>query len=58
MYIRVVVFQLYLFHLLLRQLLHGLQEVGAWIFAAQYEANLAAGVGGDGAVSVADHREE
>lgn len=27
-------------------------------FAAQHEANLAAGVGGDGAVGVAHHREE
>ena len=39
-HIRIVVFQLNLFHLLVCPLPQGLQEVGAWIFAAQDEANL------------------
>ena len=29
-----------------------------WVLAAQHEADLAAGVGGDGAVGVVHHREE
>ena len=40
MHIRIVVFQLHLFHLLVCPLPQGLQEVGAWIFATQDEANL------------------
>ena len=39
-HIRIVVFQLHLFHLLVCPLPQGLQEVGAWIFATQDEANL------------------
>ena len=39
-HIRIVAFQLHLFHLLLCQLPPGLQEVCAWIFATQHEANL------------------
>lgn len=47
-----VVFQLHPF-----QLLHGLLEVGAQIFAAQHEAYLVTGVGGDGTVSSSHHRD-
>ena len=33
-------------------------EVGAWVFAAQYAADLATGVVGDGAVGTDHHGEQ
>lgn len=56
--IPVVVFQLNMLHLLLCQLLQGLLEVDALVFAAQHEANLATGVGRDDAVGLGHHQEE
>lgn len=57
-HVRVVVSQLPLLHLLLHQQLHGLLKVGAWVFAAEHEADLATGVGGDGTVGVVHHGEQ
>lgn len=49
--------QLHLLHLLPCHLLLGLLEVGAQVFAAEHEASLAAGIGGDSAVGVCHHGE-
>lgn len=54
----VVVSEVHLIHLLLSQWSYGVPEIRVWVFAAQHEADLAAGVGGDGAVGVFYHREQ